>query len=545
MRAGIDRTMAAPDPIKGVNPGVPCRLVWNGLEIVKGIAESAHAVVFEVTAQHEPGSTYVLKRTTRVAQERLGREIEALAKLATTGVTKSKIRYTIPMLRASGDDWLLLERGPTQTLRSWIETTPEAQRGWAEVQRIGVALLHLVKHIHEKYWIHRDIKPTNILVEQAEDGSVSAIWLIDFGLARCTKSGHDSSPRDLTMENMPLGTMRYAAPEQLENGRSADAASDIFSVGLVLFECLAGGHPFTETEPASVEEMRALYRGALPPIEDKWLSRLFQQLLRESSRERSRRPEPDRRQKGWSADEALREVAKLSESLVFSLAENADEEAASDAPQRANQAQEPEPRPAEEDREDVETKPQPHTDSPQDVRSPEKPAAVEPVIAAHAVSEQEGPALNGERPSALSPATISASTPVEKPAPPLQKRPNMSVWGLVALVTAALSLTWIIAGRSSSQAHVANPPQISASAPKASAAPTATTAAAASANPPRTPPDASVDASDDSPSDAPPHSPQAPTQRTKPPAPRKAPGSQPATAATEKIVNVLPPTFLP
>lgn len=90
---------------------------------------------------------------------------------------------------------------------------------------------------HRAGLVHRDVKPSNILVRP--DGFV---YLIDFGIA------HGSDSTALTTAGLAIGTWAYMAPERF-TGRT-DARSDVYSLGCVLYECLAGARPFGDTDPA-------------------------------------------------------------------------------------------------------------------------------------------------------------------------------------------------------------------------------------------------------------------------------------------------------
>src|SRR4051794_6460053 len=95
---------------------------------------------------------------------------------------------------------------------------------------------------HEMGLVHRDVKPQNILVERRR---AEHAYLADFGI---TKARDDAT---LTMTGSIIGTIDYIAPEQFL-GRGAVAASDIYSLGCVLFECLTGTVPFAREESAAV-----------------------------------------------------------------------------------------------------------------------------------------------------------------------------------------------------------------------------------------------------------------------------------------------------
>ena len=109
------------------------------------------------------------------------------------------------------------------------------------VRQIGEGLAH----IHEHGLIHRDLKPSNIMIVEA-DGNLD-VTIMDLGLARF----QDSRERRLTPPGAATGTMEYMSPEQIR-GRSVDQRCDLYSLGIILYEILAGKPPFTGGNPASV-----------------------------------------------------------------------------------------------------------------------------------------------------------------------------------------------------------------------------------------------------------------------------------------------------
>ncbi len=117
-----------------------------------------------------------------------------------------------------------------------------------------VQVLEALDHAHRAGLVHRDVKPGNVIV-RADDAAV----LTDFGLA------HDAELPSVTTDGSFLGTLEYASPEQLQ-GVEVDARTDLWSVGVMLYELLAGERPFVRGSATAVmkailvEEPRALRR---------------------------------------------------------------------------------------------------------------------------------------------------------------------------------------------------------------------------------------------------------------------------------------------
>lgn len=121
---------------------------------------------------------------------------------------------------------------------------------FAEAVRIGVAVAEALQHAHEHHVIHRDVTGRNVMVARDD-----RVMLLDFGLALA-----DWESR-LTSKGTRMGTAHYMASE-LIRGEQADARSDVYGLGVVLYELLTGGFPFTSEHPDGV-----LYAAAnTPPI---------------------------------------------------------------------------------------------------------------------------------------------------------------------------------------------------------------------------------------------------------------------------------------
>ena len=121
------------------------------------------------------------------------------------------------------------------------------------VLNIALDLADALTRAHRLNIIHRDIKPANVLL--AKDGMLR---LTDFGIARVVGS-------DITETGSLLGTIAYIAPEIFQ-GKHADARSDIWSMGLMLFEMLAGEHPFL-TEKGVADLIKSILTEPLPDLE--------------------------------------------------------------------------------------------------------------------------------------------------------------------------------------------------------------------------------------------------------------------------------------
>lgn len=125
--------------------------------------------------------------------------------------------------------------GPKDTARVALKSTKREVDRCSGVARLGVQAALALSYAHANGVIHRDIKPSNLLL----DGQ-GRLWVTDFGLARVQDAG------ELTLTGDVLGTLRYMSPEQLSGAKVVDERTDIYSLGLTLYEMLTGQPAFTE-----------------------------------------------------------------------------------------------------------------------------------------------------------------------------------------------------------------------------------------------------------------------------------------------------------
>jgi hypothetical protein len=135
--------------------------------------------------------------------------------------------------------------------------------GWRKVLAIARAVCSSLAEAHALGLVHRDLKPANIHLEPSA-GDPDFVKVLDFGVAKVEAgSGLDDGSGDLTRAGVAVGTVEYMAPEQLM-GSPCDARTDLFSLGVVMYEMVTGQRPWTETGPTGL--MTALLtRWPAPP----------------------------------------------------------------------------------------------------------------------------------------------------------------------------------------------------------------------------------------------------------------------------------------
>jgi serine/threonine-protein kinase len=158
-----------------------------------------------------------------------------------------------------GTPYLVMEYVGGRTLRKIIDGGAlPAVRALTIARQITAGLAHA----HAQGITHRDVKPANIMISE-EIGTGEHVRILDFGLARLRGAGG----RDATQSNVVVGTPNYMAPEQTVGGGTIDARTDIYAVGVVMFEMIVGERPFQAEDTLA---LLGMHRAApIPRIEDR------------------------------------------------------------------------------------------------------------------------------------------------------------------------------------------------------------------------------------------------------------------------------------
>ncbi|OOC54696.1 MULTISPECIES: Stk1 family PASTA domain-containing Ser/Thr kinase [Nocardiopsis] len=139
-----------------------------------------------------------------------------------------------------GHVFLAMEYVPGRTLRDLLKA--QGRLAPRDALNVMASVLAALGAAHQAGMVHRDVKPENVLI--TEDGRVK---VADFGLARAV----EQSNQGLTRTGTLMGTAAYLAPEQIERG-TADARSDVYAAGIMLYELLTGGQPHTGETPIAI-----------------------------------------------------------------------------------------------------------------------------------------------------------------------------------------------------------------------------------------------------------------------------------------------------
>jgi serine/threonine protein kinase len=212
------------------------------------------------------------------AERRFQREADTIAQLNHPNICTI---YEID--RAEGRAFIAMECVEGLNLKTYMSRN---QLSTGAIVEIAMQIAAALGSAHAKGIVHRDIKPGNIVV--SSEGQVK---VLDFGLARrfMTPDTHELGPDGSTIPGRPMGTANYMAPERILQ-LPLDPRSDLFSLGVVIFEMATGRLPFAGASPsetvANILDKDPITLTSLSPQHPKSLEQVVQRLLAKKARDR-------------------------------------------------------------------------------------------------------------------------------------------------------------------------------------------------------------------------------------------------------------------
>ncbi len=227
------------------------RLLDNRYEILEVIGTGGMAVVYKARCHrlNRLVAVKILKDDNLEDEDfrsRFHAESQAVAMLSHPNIVSVYDVSTSVMA-----DYIVMELIEGITLKQYMEK--KGTLNWKETLHFAMQIAKALEHAHSKGIIHRDIKPHNVMV--LKNGSVK---VMDFGIARMISRGN-------TLTKEALGSVHYISPEQARGGR-VDDRSDIYSLGVVMYEMMAGRPPYDGESPVAVAIQHINGGASLPSV---------------------------------------------------------------------------------------------------------------------------------------------------------------------------------------------------------------------------------------------------------------------------------------
>ena len=225
------------------------RLLDNRYEILEAIGTGGMAVVYKARC-HRLNRLVAIKilKDDNLEDEDFRRRFHAESQ-AVAMLSHPNIVSVYDVSSSITADYIVMELIEGITLKQYMEK--KGVLNWKETLHFGMQIGKALEHAHSRGIVHRDIKPHNVMV--LKNGSVK---VMDFGIARMMSKGN-------TLTKEALGSVHYISPEQAKGGR-VDNRSDIYSLGVVMYEMMAGRPPYDGDSPVAVA-IQHINGGAIMP----------------------------------------------------------------------------------------------------------------------------------------------------------------------------------------------------------------------------------------------------------------------------------------
>ncbi len=230
------------------------QLVNGKYRLVRMLGDGGMGTVWK--AQHEKLSIPVALKflhaelnRKQTLVDRFLQEARASAQIRSEHVVRTSDVDTTPM----GEAFMVLEYLEGKTLQALYE---EYHKGgqrltYAEALSFAMQMVIGLEAAHEAGVVHRDLKPDNVMITHNSRGE-PVVKLLDFGIAKLKIAGE--LERGLTRPGIIMGTPEYMAPEQVFSADGVDARADVFSLGVIIFEMLAGRRPAGGDDPRALAQ---------------------------------------------------------------------------------------------------------------------------------------------------------------------------------------------------------------------------------------------------------------------------------------------------
>jgi serine/threonine protein kinase len=274
--------MSAPTSVTQADPKYQRGdVIADRYTVVRPIGSGGMGVVYEVESK-ALGHRLAMKVMTaqflthRTVVKRFKQEALIQATISHPGVAR-----VFDLLEHDGQLAIVMELIPFPTLKARIAEGPLQS---AAVRQIATDLLSTLAECHNQNVVHRDLKPDNIFVMQDAAG-VMRCKLADFGIAKLLSN---SGEKGMTKSHTFIGTYAYASPEQITSSSAVDQRSDLYSLGVVLWQTLTGIEPYANLDSAYSIQV-AVVSDALPDLPatvDSDLRRVIAEVTRKDPDER-------------------------------------------------------------------------------------------------------------------------------------------------------------------------------------------------------------------------------------------------------------------
>ena len=213
------------------------RLLDNRYEILDIIGEGGMAVVYKARC-HRLNRLVAIKvlKDENLEDEDFCRRFHAESR-AVAMLSHANIVSVYDVSNDANQDYIVMELIDGITLKQYMES--RGRLNWRQTLHFATQIAKALEHAHSRGLVHRDIKPHNVMV--LKNGAVK---VADFGIARLMES-------DNTMTKEALGSVHYISPEQAKGG-SVDSRSDLYSLGVVMYEMITGRTPYDGDSPVAV-----------------------------------------------------------------------------------------------------------------------------------------------------------------------------------------------------------------------------------------------------------------------------------------------------